>query len=51
LVKMADCIYHVSTNNHSEATGALIDWGANGGIAGSDCWVIARGQQSTSPIR
>jgi hypothetical protein len=24
-VKMADCIYRVSTNNHSEATGALID--------------------------
>jgi hypothetical protein len=23
-VKMADCVYHVSTNNHSEATGALI---------------------------
>jgi hypothetical protein len=37
LVKMADCIYHVSTNNHSEATGALIDQGANGGIAGNDC--------------
>jgi hypothetical protein len=25
LVKMADCVYLVSTNNHSEATGALID--------------------------
>jgi hypothetical protein len=25
LVKMADCVYHVSTNNHSEATSALID--------------------------
>jgi hypothetical protein len=36
-VKMADCIYRVSTNNHSEATGALIDRGANGGIAGNDC--------------
>jgi hypothetical protein len=36
-VKMADCVYRVSTNNHSEATGALIDRGANGGIAGSDC--------------
>jgi hypothetical protein len=36
-VKMADCIYRVSTNNHSEATGALIDQGANGGIAGQDC--------------
>jgi hypothetical protein len=40
LVKMADCIYRVSTNNHSEATGALIDQGANGGIAGNDCRVI-----------
>jgi hypothetical protein len=37
LVKMADCIYRVSTNNHSEATGALIDRGANKGIAGNDC--------------
>jgi hypothetical protein len=37
LVKMADCIYRVSTNNHSEATGALIDQSANGGIAGNDC--------------
>jgi hypothetical protein len=35
-VKMADCVYRVSTNNHSEATGALIDRGANGGIAGND---------------
>jgi hypothetical protein len=25
LVKIVDCIYRVSTNNHSEATGALID--------------------------
>jgi hypothetical protein len=24
-VKMADCVYRVSTNNHSEATGVLID--------------------------
>jgi hypothetical protein len=24
-VKMADCVYRVSTNNHSEATGALVD--------------------------
>jgi hypothetical protein len=39
-VKMADCIYRVSTNNHSEVTGALIDRGANGGIAGNDCRVI-----------
>jgi hypothetical protein len=39
-VKMADCVYRVSTNNHSEATGALIDRGANGGIAGNDCRVI-----------
>jgi hypothetical protein len=36
-VKMADWVYHVSTNNHSEATGALIDQGANGGIAGNNC--------------
>jgi hypothetical protein len=40
LVKMTDCVYRVSTNNHSEATGALIDRGANGGIAGNDCRVI-----------
>jgi hypothetical protein len=40
LVKMVDCIYRVSTNNHSEATGALIDRGANGGIAGNNCGVI-----------
>jgi hypothetical protein len=39
-VKMADCVYCVSTNNHSEATGAPIDRGANGGIAGNDCRVI-----------
>jgi hypothetical protein len=37
LVRMADCVYCVSTNNHSEVTGALIDQGANGGIAGNDC--------------
>jgi hypothetical protein len=36
-VKMADCVYHVSTNNHSEVTGALIDHSANGGIAGNNC--------------
>jgi hypothetical protein len=36
-IKMADCIYRVSTNDHSEVTGALIDRGANGGIAGNDC--------------
>jgi hypothetical protein len=39
-VKRADCVYRVSTNNHSEATSALIDRGANGGIAGNDCQVI-----------
>jgi hypothetical protein len=39
-VKMADCVYHVSTNNHSEATGALVDQGAKGGIAGNNCRVI-----------
>jgi hypothetical protein len=37
---MADCVYRVSTNNHSKATGALIDRGANGGIAGNDCRII-----------
>jgi hypothetical protein len=36
-VQMADCVYRVSTNNHSEVTGAIIDQGANGGIAGNDC--------------
>jgi hypothetical protein len=40
LVKMVDCVYRVSTNNHSEVTGALIDQGANGGIAGNDCCII-----------
>jgi hypothetical protein len=35
-VKMADCVYRVFTNNHC----ALIDRGANGGIAGNDCRVI-----------
>jgi hypothetical protein len=39
-VKMADCVYRVSTNNHSEVTDALIDRGANGGVAGNDCRVI-----------
>jgi hypothetical protein len=39
-VKTADCVYRVSTNNHSESTGALIDQGANGGIAGNNCQVI-----------
>jgi hypothetical protein len=39
-VKMVDCVYRVSTNNHSEVTGALIDRGANRGIAGNDCQVI-----------
>jgi hypothetical protein len=39
-VKLADCVYCVSTNNHLVATGALIDRGANGGIAGNDCRVI-----------
>jgi hypothetical protein len=24
-IKMVDCVYRISTNNHSEATGALID--------------------------
>ena len=32
--------YHVSALQHSNKTGALIDHGANGGIAGADCHVI-----------
>jgi hypothetical protein len=40
-VKMADLTtYHVSSTRHLDMTGALVDWGANGGIAGSDCRVI-----------
>jgi hypothetical protein len=39
-VKWQIASFFVSTNNHSEATGALIDQGANGGIAGNDCRVI-----------
>jgi hypothetical protein len=40
-VKMADLTtYHVSSTSHSDMTGALVDWGANGGIAGSDCHII-----------
>jgi hypothetical protein len=31
-IKMVDCVYCVSSNNHSEATGALIDQGANGAL-------------------
>jgi hypothetical protein len=46
LVKTADCVYRVSTTNHSEATGALIDRGANGGIAGNDCRVVEVNNQS-----
>jgi hypothetical protein len=32
--------YHVSTSRHTDKTGTLIDHGANGGIAGSDCCII-----------
>ena len=32
--------YHVSTSRHSDKTGALIDCGANRGIAGVDCHII-----------
>jgi hypothetical protein len=32
--------YHVSASRHSDKTGALIDCGANGGIAGVDCHII-----------
>ena len=40
-VKMADLTtYRVSSTSHSDMTGALVDRGANGGIAGEDCRVI-----------
>jgi hypothetical protein len=29
--------YHVSSTSHLDMTGALVNQGANGGIAGSDC--------------
>jgi hypothetical protein len=49
-VKMADCVYRVSTNNHSEVTGALIDRGANGVYCRTGL-SSHRGQRSTSLIR
>jgi hypothetical protein len=40
-MKMADLTtYHVSSTSHLDMTGALINSGANGGIAGSDCHTI-----------
>ncbi len=40
-VKMADLTtYHVSSTSHLDVTGTLVDRGANGGIAGSDCCII-----------
>ena len=32
--------YHVSASRHSDKTGALVDCGANGGIARADCCII-----------
>ena len=32
--------YHISTSQHSGKTGALVNHGANGGIACADCHVI-----------
>jgi hypothetical protein len=40
-VKMEDLTtYRVSSTTHLDMTGALVNQGANGGIAGSDCHVI-----------
>jgi hypothetical protein len=40
-VKMADLTtYRISSTSHLDMTGALVDRGANGGIAGSDCHII-----------
>jgi hypothetical protein len=40
-VKMADfTTYCVSSTSHLDMTGTLVDRGANGGIAGSDCCII-----------
>jgi hypothetical protein len=40
-VRMADLTtYHVSSTSHLDMTGALVDQGANGGIAGGDCHII-----------
>jgi hypothetical protein len=40
-VKMPDLnTYHVSSTSQLDMTGTLVDWGANGGIDGSDCHII-----------
>jgi hypothetical protein len=40
-VKMADLnTYCISSTSHLDMTGTLVDRGANGGIAGSDCRII-----------
>jgi hypothetical protein len=40
-VKMVDLTtYCISSTRHLDMTGTLVDQGANGGIAGSDCHVI-----------
>jgi hypothetical protein len=40
-VKMADLTtYRISSTSHLDMTGALVNWGANGGITGSDCCII-----------
>ena len=45
-VKMAELTtYCVSSTRHSDKTGALVDRGANGGIAGCDCRVIETNDQ------
>ncbi len=41
LVKMADLTtYCISSTQHLGMTSALVDHGANGGIAGGDCWIV-----------
>ena len=37
--------YHVSASRHYDKTGALVDLGANGGIARADCHVIEETSQ------
>ncbi len=45
-VRMADLTtYQISSTSHLDMTGALVDWGANGGIAGGDCHIIKANDQ------
>ena len=45
-VKMADmATYQISSTRHNNTTGALVDRGANGGIAGEDCRIIESNDQ------